>query len=268
MSESSLGSNLGFEDLAKERDLLQGKLGELSAERDTCLNVEGPNLQSLYYQKIGHLEVACLSAEMECARLKREIELITAATNRGSSWDYEEITKKLDEEFAEWQAKITKEFKALDEAKERLANLMPPADAKKFRDLYRSLVKELHPDVHPDRHPRLRPLWDRVQRAYLASDLEEMELIRILLADESTDTSPVSIDILRSEVRRLKLKCQTLIDELFTIREKFPFTLAALLSDPVQMTEKHKLAEEKLHLLGKKRDGLKTHLSVLLDGTA
>ena len=266
MTDSFLGPNEEFERLLRERELLRVKLAELSSERETCLCVEGPNLQSLYYEKIGYLEVACLSAEMECARCKREIELITAATNRGTSWDYEEISRILDREFADWQAKVALEIKAVEKAKLRLSNLMNPESSKKFRELYRSLVKELHPDLHPTRHPRLRPLWDRLQRAYQAGDFEELELIAALLGGEEAVTLPASQELLREEIKLLKAKCKILIDALFSIRQKFPFTLADLLSDPVLLEAKQTTLQEKLHMSKDRRTALRSQLNLLLDG--
>ncbi len=265
MSDSSLGSNPEYQKLLKERDFLSGQLGDLSAERENCLHSEGPNIQSLYYEKAGHLEVACLKAELECARIKREIELITSAVNSGSAWDYEKITSQLDQEFQEWQQRVAGQVRALEEAKERLSHLMKPEESEKLQKLYRSLVKQLHPDVQPTRHPRLRPLWDRLQRAYQNSDIEEMELIGLLIKDEQTVEPPSSVEELHKEIESLKTKCKSLVDALFKIRETFPFTLADLLSDPVGLAEKQKALEEKLRPLEERRTALLAHLNSLLD---
>lgn len=245
--------------------MLCDRLGELSAERENCLHTEGPNLHSIYYQQVGYLEVACLQIELECARIKREIELITAAINSGAAWDYEKITAQLDKEFEEWQQRVAKEVKALDKAKARLANLMKPEDSAKIQKLYRSLVKELHPDVQPTRHPRLRPLWDRLQKAYQHSDIAEMELIEFLIRDEHPVAPPSSLEELHKDIEYLKTKCKLLVDALFKIRQTFPFTLADLLSDPVGLAEKQKALEEKLQPLEQRRTALKAHLNTLLD---
>lgn len=265
MSDSTLGSNPEFEKLLKERDLLCNQLGELSAERENCLQTEGPNLHSIYYQKVGHLEVSCVKLELECARIKREIELITAAINSGAAWDYEKITAQLDQEFDEWQQRVANEVKALDEAKERLAHLMKPEESVKFQKLYRSLVKELHPDVQPTRHPRLRPFWDRLQRAYQHSDYAEMELIELLIKDEQPVSAPGTLEELQKDIEYLKTKCKSLVDALFKIRQTFPFTLADLLSDPVGLAEKQKALEDKLQPLEQRRTVLLAHLNALLD---
>lgn len=265
MSDSTLGSNPEFEKLLKERELLCTQLGELSAERENCLHTEGPNLHSIYYQKVGHLEVSCLKLELECARIKREIELITAAINSGAAWDYEKITAQLDQEFEEWQQRVAKEVKALDEAKVRMAHLMKPEDSAKIQKLYRLLVKELHPDVQPTRHPRLRPLWDRLQKAYRHSDYAEMELIELLIRDEQAVALPSSLEELHADIEYLKTKCKLLVDALFKIRQTFPFTLADLLSDPVGLADKQKELEEKLIPLEQRRTVLKAHLNTLLD---
>jgi hypothetical protein len=265
MTDSFLGSNPEFEKLHQEREFLCGRLGELSAERENCLHTEGPNLHSIYYEKVGHLEVACLKTEFECARIKREIELITAAVNSGKSWDYEAITVQLDKEFQEWQQRVAKEMRTMEEARERLSSLMKPEDAEKFQKLYRSLVKQLHPDVQPQRHPRLRPLWDRLQRAYQGSDIDEMELIQILIKDEKPVATPGSVEELSKEIESLTEKCKLLVTALFTLRQTFPFTLAELLSDPVALADKKKTFEGMLRSLAQRKTELSSHLNTLLD---
>ena len=262
---SSLGSNPEFQKLLQEREFLCGRLAELSADRENCRHTEGPNIHSLYYEKVGHLEVTCLKVEFESARIKREIELITAAVNSGKTWDYDAITSTIDKEFLEWQQRVTMEINALEDAKRRLAGLMKPEDSVRFQKLYRTLVKQLHPDIQPDRHPRLRPLWDHLQAAYRNGDMAELELVEVLMKDEQSVKSDSSVEELQKEINSLTEKCKALVTAIFELRQAFPFTLANLLSDPVALNEKKLALETKLKALEQRKADLSTHLNILLD---
>ncbi|MDZ4199008.1 MAG: hypothetical protein U1E27_06960 [Kiritimatiellia bacterium] len=46
-----------------------------------------------------------------------------------------------------------------------------------FRSLYRKLCRELHPDVAGEVTPRTRQMWQEVQDAYTAHDLDRMEAL-------------------------------------------------------------------------------------------
>jgi hypothetical protein len=264
----SLGPQKEFDALLAERDFLRGRLGELATERDNCTQIEARNLVALYYKEIGCIEVDCLRVEMACARVKREIEFITAALNRGGLWDYEEITRALDKEFAEWQQRIAAETTKLEAAQRRLAALMSPEDHTRFQKLYRKLVKELHPDIHPARHPRLAPLWDRLQRAHCNGDIAEFELIGILLRDEQAEAPPSSLDVLRKEIGGLKTSVEGLLKALFDLRRAYPFTLADLLNDSALIEDRKKSLSDKLRALSAREVALRDQLNELMDGAS
>lgn len=208
----------------------------------------------------------CLTLEITCARLKREIALITAAQNRGGAWNYDEITSTLDKEFEEWQQRVAAESAKLEAARERLSSLMNLQDATRFQKLYRQLAKELHPDIHPERHPRLGPMWDRLQRGYANGDLAELELLEILLKDEAAESPPSSMEILRQEIATLKTQSQSLVEALFTLRQTHPFTLAALLNDLQLIEEKKSPLLAKRDSLADRKIALSDVLNKLLDG--
>jgi len=212
------------------------------------------------------LEVDCLRVEIGCARLKREIEFITAALNRGGTWNYEEITGALDKEFEEWQQRVAAEAANLQAARERLASLMTPQDAARIQKLYRQLVKELHPDIHPDRHPCLAPLWHRLQRANGNGDVAELELLELLLREERPEAPPSSFEVLESEIMTIKTRVQDIIQSLFDLRQAHPFTLAQLLNDPVLLEDKKKSFSEKLGGLSTREAALRDQLNTLMDG--
>jgi len=263
MSGVRPGSDPEYEKLLRERELLCSHLTALSVQREECLYIDGPNLEGLYYQKVGHLEVAYLQIELQCARLKREIELITAAVQSGAAWD--EITTWLDDEFEIWQQRVAKQVHTLEEARARPVNLIKPEDSDKIRTLYRSLVPQLHPDLQPARHPRLRPLWDRLQRAYRSGDLPEMEHLALLIKDaEPAPPSGSGAELLK-EIKSLKTQINRLADALNKIRKAFPFTMADLLNDPVGLAEKQETFAEKLRPLEQRRTALLAQRNNLLN---
>lgn len=90
--------------------------------------------------------------------------------------------------------------------------------AARVKDRYRLLVKRLHPDLNPELSQEHRDLWVRVQRAYGAHDLEELDLLMALsgalsgsLADS---TSLYHLRILVREVERIAAPLRMRVAEI------------------------------------------------------
>jgi hypothetical protein len=90
--------------------------------------------------------------------------------------------------------------------------------ASRVKDRYRLLVKRLHPDLNPELSQEHRDLWVRVQRAYGAHDLEELDLLMALsgaLSGSVADsTSLYHLRILVREVERIAAPLRMRVDEV------------------------------------------------------
>ena len=87
--------------LTEENDLLREELTRLLAEADDLVTITKPHLLAQYQSKVGVWELKRLKSQCEAARLKRQIELVQAALNRGGKPDVVGIERQLEKEFAE-----------------------------------------------------------------------------------------------------------------------------------------------------------------------
>lgn len=262
-----LAPHAGQAALEKERGLLRDQLAKLHEERVFALETEGPNLLSAYYRDVGYLEVECLELEFHIARSLREIACITAALNRSEPVDLAAIHRQLEDEFREWQDRIHKESRKLEEARHRLSSLVGAEETAELRKRYRALSIQLHPDIHPERHPAMRNLWERLQNAYKNGDLEEIELIGMLVENSNTSKTPDSPGSgIGEEITRLQKLCQSLIDQLARIRKEPPHTFRKLLKDPEAVALKKSELEDQRLDLQKRAAALKDYLTHLNDG--
>jgi hypothetical protein len=73
----------------------------------------------------------------------------------------------------------------------------PSRDSDRIKELYRTLVRRLHPDMGGTQTARERELWQQVQDAYKARDLEWLESISGRLDATHKSGASLSIQILR-----------------------------------------------------------------------
>lgn len=82
--------------------------------------------------------------------------------------------------------RLFKDFEAGAKKREHRADPPPapgsparPEDAR-IKEVYRTLVRRLHPDTRADGGPEVSALWHEVQEAYLAGQLERLEMLLAL----------------------------------------------------------------------------------------
>lgn len=175
-----------------------------------------------YAMAFGSRMIKLLELEIEAARLKREIELIQAATNSGLDWDYGKIQETLDAEFAEWQAKLKAEAENLISQQAVLDQLLDPETYRALRAHFRTLARRLHPDLNPLQSPAEAELWHRVTAAYEFRDLEELNALELLTRETGTVPLPDSIESLRALLEKLRSQ----LDHLLTTVAKEIFLIA------------------------------------------
>ena len=204
--------------------------------------------------------------EIEGSRMKREIEMIRAAQNRGADWDYAVIQSQLDAEFASWQHKLQEEQARLTDALNRNSRRLSAEEALALQKLDRELVKRLHPDLNPSIHPERMPLWHRLQDAYGRADLEELRMVELLLGNApGEETSSSNSEVLKEELERLRKKMAALIEQFESQRKIYPFILKEVLDDPKRMDSLRADLDEKIRIMTQRRDSLAAHLQALLD---
>jgi hypothetical protein len=122
--------------LTDENALLREELTSLLTEADDLIHTIKPNLLALYQTKIGLWELRALRAQFETARLKRKIELVQAALNRGEKPDLTAIEGQLELDFLSWQLKLKEAQERIQAAEARLKKLLSPADDREIKTFY------------------------------------------------------------------------------------------------------------------------------------
>ncbi len=233
--------------LTEENDLLREELTRLLTEADDLVKIAKPHLLAQYQSKVGAWELKRLKAQCEAARLKRQIEMVQAALNRGSRPDPVGIEQQLDKEFAEWQAKVAETARRVAAAGEYLKHLMPPEDAREFRKLYYAMVKKLHPDLNPNLTENRKRFWNRVQTAYENGDLVEMRALALLVEKEekaAADAPPSSLEKLRRDQTTLQKQIGEMLKRIEGIESHPPFTLRKQLADETWVAAQRSVLEK------------------------
>ena len=146
---------LGFQ---PEYEELRAQLSELKAryaERLAYYAEESEhvkkNLESRYMMTLGRKEYQLFSAQVEIARLRREVSLYQAAISHGERANPEEVERILAEEFEQYRQQLEQHRQEVEVAKAHfLAPKLSEAESKELQKLYRKLVHQLHPDLNPD----------------------------------------------------------------------------------------------------------------------
>ncbi len=229
------------ETLRRECALLRGELARLLVERTRMLEVVAPELEARYRAALGTLQLALLEAECGVRRLRRKLELLRAALNRGVMPDLEAVDAQLDAELGEWQLLLRTEAAKLEAARTRLtAPLLGATNLRELQSLFRGLAKRCHPDANPAGGHAGHALWLQASAAYAAGDLDALRAFA-LLADDLPDDLPQTADGsaagARARREAFKVSISGLLAELDAIGKRFPFSFRARLDDPEWLAE-------------------------------
>lgn len=207
------------------------------------------NIGADYQVKVGALAVDLLREQIETRRLKRHIEILQAAANRGEIIVPEQVTAQLDREFLEWQERLLVQAREVEMARRRLSALLSVEETMELRRLYRKLAKLLHPDVNPHQTERVKSLWLQVRQAYEWCDVEQLRALLLLagdLAAPPVETGPDRLTPLAQRREAFKERIYLLLEKLARTRNEPPYTLAEHLNDPEWVAAQRKRLKEEI----------------------
>lgn len=244
---------------------LRMELAQLLTEAHDLVHTLRPNLLALYQTKLGAWELEKLKAQFRVARLKRTIELVQAALNRGGKPDMFQIEAQVKEEQVLWEKKVTEAAAKLQSAEHRLAHLLPDEQNAELKKLYHQLVKQLHPDLHPDQPAGDKLLWQQVQDAYDAGDLEKLRALSLLLNNpQPPENTADALEKLQTEHAMLEKRIGDIEAKIEQLESQPPFTLREDLENEVWIAMKRTTIEKETEPLQAQASALEKHLETLV----
>ncbi|PST49679.1 hypothetical protein COO72_00085 [Bifidobacterium callitrichos] len=213
---------------------LRAAIARTLARIDEIRQQEIPQIKADYATKIGVWRTRLIKAELAVRRAKRRNALARMSTNQGKPVDTEAVTKQLDVEFFQWQRRIARETRQLNDLLRWHSGMRPmgPAKSKELNRLFRKLARRFHPDLFPGDEERA-DYYAMAQNALAHGDLELMRALDVATVDmvDDVDYSRLTVDELETECELLedRLKaCTTRLDKLTSTE---PYTLRARLAD-------------------------------------
>lgn len=252
--------------LLKKRDALESQIAGVLTDIHVLQDSE-PVVMGHYAAAFSNRLFRLHEAEMESARLKREIDLVQAAINSGKEIDYDLIQATLEAEFAEWQARLTKEIDDLTDYRGMLetSKFLDSASASKLRDQFRVLARRLHPDLNPSQSPAEAELWHRVTNAYNQRQLDELDALEILTRDAGDVAIPDSMETLQENLQKLHRQLDHFLLTLAKRRKAWPFDQLPVLNNPDAVAERQAELDARIITTVATRDERKQWLNQLLD---
>ena len=223
------------ESLRLEIMRLRAEVLDLTAERDRLKYRVCPAILADYNRRIGQIELEIMEVVLRVRKLRRMIEVLQAARNRGEDPDYEEAVRTADSEYRAYEQEVhekAEEYRNAsagrtygqadsdgnqdtengEEEDQQGADKYDREDKEELGALYRRIMKELHPDVNPDITPEELDLLHQAMEAYKNGDIETLRQLRRI----------------RDDLAFLK---ESLLAEIEGIKTSFPYTLKAFLND-------------------------------------
>ena len=258
------------ESLRLEIMRLRAEVLDLTAERDRLKYRVCPAILADYNHRIGQIELEIMEVVLRVRKLRRMIEVLQAARNRGEDPDYEEAVRTADSEYRAYEQEVhekAEEYRNAsagrtygqadsdgnqdtengEEEDQQGADKYDREDKEELGALYRRIMKELHPDVNPDITPEELDLLHQAMEAYKNGDIETLRKIAAILDGRSIEDKVIEeIDQLRRIRDDLAFLKESLLAEIEDIKTSFPYTLKDFLNNKEAVRKKQEELRETL----------------------
>ena len=274
------------ESLRLEIMRLRAEVLDLTAERDRLKYRVCPAILADYNRRIGQIELEIMEAVLRVRKLRRMIEVLQAARNRGEDPDYEEAVRTADSEYRAYEQEVhekaeeyrnrffpprpgicSEEYRNAsagrtygqadsdgnqdtengEEEDQQGADKYDREDKEELGALYRRIMKELHPDVNPDITPEELDLLHQAMEAYKNGDIETLRKIAAILDGRSIEDKVIEeVDQLRRIRDDLAFLKESLLAEIEDIKTSFPYTLKDFLNNKEAVRKKQEELRETL----------------------
>ena len=202
--------------------------------REDLISVICPNLSMEYYIHLEPEETKLFQLQCQFKRLKREISLIQWYINQQLPIDMEEIQRKLDLEYQEYDDMVRRQYEERQKALDRKKRMfqLSDKDQKRLQDTYRKIVPKLHPDLNPNATAAQIKLFIQANEALKSGDIGLMYdiLLQVQEMNLVEYTPPQTIPRLKEEIVRYAKQYNALIWEIIKIKNDFPYNMKRALS--------------------------------------
>lgn len=228
-------------DIIKVKNEGYSRYEELLLRRDG-LRKEAYQWGMEYTRVFGDLITSVFEKKIDCIRKKKMISYCQAKLNHGQNIDQNELEKFLDEQMAEYNARL--EAMINEKVSAQNGKRITEAQLVEIKKLYHKLAKQLHPDINPmtQEIPELNMLWMRIVISYEANDLvglQEAEVLtNKLLAELDNGCVEIEIPDIDEKIKEIEAQIKEII-------ETDPYQYKFLLEDAeAVILKKESLADE------------------------
>lgn len=253
------------ERMLHELDLLKAEYANQWNNRQVLIEWGKPQLESLYYLRVGELQIELLQQKAAAYAAKRKLEMMQAAINRNEEISLPFIEMMLELEMQGQLEKINQAVEKLNQAKNLLDHLDSPKRSAELRKIFREMAKELHPDINPDLPDSAKNLWNAVMLAYDSGDLESLRALRLLVSDVKNKNEQFTDEnALLTQIGLLKEGISRLLEEIKNIRAEFPFTIEKQINDDAWVDEQRNALKNEIEIATEQKFQYEKSISLII----
>jgi len=229
-----------YESLLREIEGLKNDVVMIQTRVDRLKNVDSLMLRTEYNHYFGELEQEVIAKYYRYCLLKRKLEMIQAAVNRGKEPKMASINKILEAEADEYNAHLRFRAEEIKKLSTVTFKELSDDDAAQAKVLYQQIVRALHPDLNPDATETDCENLQQAVEAFANGDVATLEAVATVLemSGKMNPKSDGSMEELKKQRDHLASTAEKLADQLKKIKSTFPMNQEALLRDKVLINEK------------------------------
>ena len=237
---SNMIINPKYEKMKKEVKQLKEDVANLYEEKDELIYHVCKNIEAEYMSKVGILEYKLYEFQCKILRIKRKIELYQAKINRQEEPNEEEIEKKLEQEYKEYEEKLKTMSDNIQILMERKnGSILDEENKVELKSTYRKLIKKLHPDLNKENSDKNKKLLLQVTKAYENGDLETLRNLELLCSEivEKDEIEESEMEELIKQKEKYTIIIKDLLKRIMKIKESFPYNKQEFLKSEALIQE-------------------------------
>lgn len=233
--------NPEYAKLIEEIKQLKEDVANLYEEKDELIYHICRNIEAEYMSKVGILEYKLYEFQCKILRIKRKIELYQAKINRQEEPNEEEIERRLEIEYKEYEEKLEAMSDNIQILIERENSAILSEEKKnELKSIYRRMIKKLHPDLNRDNSERNKKLLLQITQAYENGDLETLKNLELLCSEivERDEIEQSGMEDLIKQKEKYSIIIKNLLERIKKIKESFPYNQQEFLKNEILVQEK------------------------------